>query len=112
MRSCLLLTALMVLASPVKADDTLLLNRAGIVGALAAADCNVRNGEITEKQARKLMKEYVNENPGLNAAYSWAKTSDKAWEAAQALVPHMTADCNGFTISQDEAGRIIKPYLE
>ena len=79
---------------------------------LMKAKSHLRNGEITEKQARELMKEYVNENPGLNAAYSWAKTSYKAWEAAQALVPHMTADCNGFTISQDEAGRIIKPYLE
>ena len=58
------------------------------------------------------MKEFIGENPELNATYSWALSSDKAWEAVQALAPHMNSQCNDLTISEEEAQRLIKPYLD
>ena len=111
MKALLLLTALMVSALPAKADDTRTLNRAKVVGALMRADCAVRNGDITEEQARERMQGYINENPDLNTAYSWATISDKGMEAVKALVPYLTPDCD-ITLSQYRAGLLMIPYLE
>ena len=111
MRSLLLLTALMVSALPVKADDQELGNRAHVIGALAATECLVRKGDMTEEQAKELMNVYVSKNPELDAAYSWATTSLKAQTALQVLSPYMNAQCDGFSLSEDESERLIGPYL-
>ena len=111
MKTILLLAALVMSSVPVKADDTRLLHRSKVVGALAFAECLVRKGEITEKQAKELMNEYVSENPELNAAYSWSLTSDKVSKAVEALVPQSSSDCGELTISEDEALRLAGPYM-
>lgn len=109
-----IITALVTIAIglPAKADDTRFINRAGMIGAITNVDCHVRKGDITEEQAREIMKEYANKSSELNATYSWALSSDKAWEAVQALAPHMNSECNDLTISEEEAQRLIKPYLD
>ena len=111
MRNLLLLTALMVSAIPLKADDTRLLHRSTVIGAFAAAECLVSKGEIIEEQAKALMNEYGSENPELNAAYLWALPSDKVSKGLQALVPHLNSDCDDHTVSEDEALRLVGPYL-
>jgi len=112
MRNLLLLTALMVSTLPVKADDTRLAYRAGMVSVIAAANCHVGKGDITEEQAREIVKEFVNENPEANPAYLWAKTSDKASEAVQALAPYLDLECDNVTLSDDEYRRLLMPYLK
>ena len=97
---------------PAKADDTQFANRLQMVGVLTSAACVVRNGEMKEEQARELIQGIVNNQPGLNAAYSWATTSDRATEAVQTMVPYMNSECNDLTISEEEAQRLIKTYLE
>ena len=101
----------MVSALPVKADDTQLLHRSTVVGALAATECLVTKGDITEEQAKELMNVYVSKNPELDAAYSWATTSLKAQTALQVLSPYMNAQCDSFSLSEDESERLITPYL-
>ncbi len=96
---------------PAKADDTRTLNRAKVVGELTRADCAVRNGDITEEQARDRLQAYINENPDLNTAYSWATTSEKGMDAVKVLVPYLTSDCD-LTLSQYRAGLLMIPYLE
>ena len=112
MKTILLLAALVMSSVPVKADDTRLFHRSTVVGALAFTECLVRKGEITEKQAKELMNEYVSENPELNAAYSWSLTSDKVSKAVQALVPHMNSECDEINLSEEELNQLIKPYLD
>ena len=112
MRNLLLLTALMVSALPVKADDRELGNRAHVIGALAAAECGVRTELFTRKKADELISTYINENPQLQSAYSWATTSLKAQTALQVLDPYMNAQCDGFSLSEDESERLIGPYLD
>ena len=97
---------------PAKANDTRFSNRLTMVGVLTSAACVVRNGEMTEEQARELIQEIVNANPDLNTAYSWATRSDKATEAVQIMVPYMNSECNDLTISEQEAQRLVKTYLE
>ena len=104
--------ALLLSTSPAKADDTRFSNRLQMVGVLTSADCLVRKGEITEEQAGELIQVVLNKNPQLNDAYSWATTSDKATKAVQTMVPYMNSDCNDITISEEEAQRLMKPYLE
>ena len=112
MKALLLLTALMVSALPAKADDTRFTNRFRMIGAMTYATCRVRKGDITEEQAREISKKYANKYPELNAAYSWALSSDKATEAVQIMVTYMNAQCNDLTISEEEAQRLMKPYLD
>ena len=97
---------------PAKANDTRFSNRLTMVGVLTSAACVVRNGEMTEEQARELIQEIVNANLDLNTAYSWATTSDKAKEAVQIMVPYMNSECNDLTISEQEAQRLVKTCLE
>ena len=112
MKAVLLLTALMVSALPVKADDTRLLNRETVVGALAGVDCQVRNGKMTEEEGKELMNIYLSFNPDLKDAYSWALSSDKASKAVQAVTPYVKSDCKTTTISDDEVQRLLRPYLK
>ena len=95
---------------PAKTDDNPY-NRSVIIGALAALDCFAGKGEITEKQSRELMNKHVSENPQLDAAYSWALSSDKAREALQAMAPHMNSDCE-YTNPDDDIERLIAPCLD
>ena len=111
MRILLLLTALMVPALQVKAEDTQLIKRAQVIGALAGAECGVRTGMFTQEEADDRVQNYIINHPHINTAYSWITTSDKAMEAVQALTSHMDSDCN-ITISQYEAGKLMIPYLE
>ena len=104
--------ALLLSTSPAKADDTRFSNRLQMVGVLTSADCLVRNGWMTEELTRELIQAALNNNPELNAAYSWATTSDKATKAVQTMVPYMNSDCNDITISEEEAQRLMKPYLD
>ena len=97
---------------PVKADDTQFTNRKNAIGLLTGADCLVRNGWMTEEQTRELIQAALNNNPELNAAYSWATTSDKATQAVQIMAPYMNSECNNLTISEEEAQRLMKPYLD
>ena len=110
--SSFLLTALMVSALPVKADDTGFENRLEMIGILTSADCVVKNGAMTEEQASELIQRIVNDNPNLNTAYSWAITSNKATEAVEIMVTYMNSHCNDLTISEEEAARLIRPYLD
>ena len=112
MKTLLLLTALMVSALPVKADDTRLLNRETVVGALAGVDCQVRNGKMTEEEGKELMNIYLSFNPDLKDAYSWALSSDKASKAVQAVTPYVKSDCKTTTISEDEVQQLLRPYLK
>ena len=112
MKALLLLTALMVSALPAKADDTRFRNRLEMLGILTSADCIVKNDALTEEQASELIQEVVNDKPHLNAAYSWALSSDKATEAVETMVIYMNAHCNDLTISEEEAARLIRPYLD
>ena len=112
MKALLLLTALMVSALPVKADETRLPYRAGMVSAIVAANCLVGKGDITEEQAKEIVKGFVNESPVLNAAYSWASTSDQASKAVKALAPYMNLECDGVILSDDEYKRLLLPYLK
>ncbi len=112
MKALLLLTALMVSALPVKADDTGFENRLEMIGILTSADCVVKNGAMTEEQASELIQRIVNDNPNLNTAYSWAITSNKATEAVEIMVTYMNSHCNDLTISEEEAARLIRPYLD
>ena len=95
---------------PVKADDTRLLNRETVVGALAGVDCQVRNGKMTEEEGKELMNIYF--NPDLKDAYSWALSSDKASKAVQAVTPYVKSDCKTTTISDDEVQQLLRPYLK
>ena len=112
MKTLLLLTALMMSSLPVKADDTRLLNRETVVGALAGVDCQVRNGKMTEEEGKELMNIYLSFNPELKDAYSWALSSDKASKAVQAVTPYVKSDCKTTTISDDEVQRLLRPYLK
>tara|TARA_B100001063_G_scaffold202347_1_gene196068 strand:+ start:194 stop:532 length:339 start_codon:yes stop_codon:yes gene_type:complete len=111
MKALLLLTALMVSALPVKADDTRFLNRSTVVGALAGTDCFVRKGKMTEEEAKEVINYMLSVYPELNAAYSWALSSDKASKAVQVILPYLNSDCNKMSLSEDEAQRLIGPYL-
>ena len=104
--------ATIAIGLPAKADDTRFTNRVRMIGAMTYATCRVRKGDITEEQAREISKKYANKYPELNAAYSWALSSDKATEAVQIMVTYMNAQCNDLTISEEEAQRLMKPYLE
>ena len=97
---------------PVKADDTQFTNRLEMIKMLTSADCIVKNDALTEEQASELIQEVVNDKPHLNAAYSWALSSDKATEAVETMVIYMNAHCNDISISEEEAQRLMKPYLE
>ena len=112
MKALLLLTALMVSALPAKADDTQFTNRKNAIGLIIGADCLVRNGWMTEERTREMTQEIVNKSPELNAAYSWATTSNKATQAVQTMAPYMNSECDNLTISEEEAQRLLKPYLD
>ena len=81
-----------------------------MIGILTSADCIVKNGAMTEEQASELIQEVVNDKPDLNAAYSWALSSDKATEAVETMVIYMNSHCK-LTISEEEAQRLMKPYF-
>ena len=109
-----IITALVTIAtgSPVKAEDTQLGYRAHVVGAMASAECFVRNKGFTQEQVDDLLKDYINNHPQLKLAYSWATRSPKAKEALQVLRPYMASDCDDINLSDEEAGKLIHPYLE
>ena len=102
----------MVPALPVKADEKRILNRSTVVGALEGVDCQVRNGKMTDEEGKELMNIFKSFNPELKDAYSWALSSDKASKAVQALTPYVKSDCKASTISDDEARRLLRPYLK
>ena len=112
MKTILLLAALVMSSMPAKANDTRFTNRLEIIQMLTSADCIVKNGALTEEQASELIQEVVNDKPDLNAAYSWALSSDKATEAVETMVIYMNSHCNDLTISEEEAARLIRPCLD
>ena len=97
---------------PVKAEDTRIKNRAQVVGALADAECLVKYGKLPKEKVYEMIRFYINDHPQLIAAYSWALVSPKAKTLVKKLLPYQGFDCTGLMLSEQEADRLMLPYLK
>ena len=77
MKTLLLLTALMVSALPVKAENTQPRNRLELIAFLSYAECYVATGMYSKEVVDKNFQSLLNVNPHLKAEYSWISTSPK-----------------------------------
>ena len=112
MKTILLLAALVMSSVPVKAEDTRIKNRAQVVGALADAECLVKYGKLPKEKVYEMIRFYINDHPQLIAAYSWALVSPKAKTLVKKLLPYQGFDCTGLMLSEEEADRLMLPYLK
>ena len=109
-----IITALVSIAVglPVKAVDTRIDTRSQVVRALASAECLVKYGHFTREQVYEMIQLYINDNPQLSAAYSWALVTPTAKALVKELGPYVGFDCRGLIFSEEEADRLMLPYVE
>ena len=95
---------------PLQAQTTQMKNRTEIISSLAAAQCHINAGNITEERANEIMNEIVQERPHLKNAYLWALNSDNARAAVEGMTPTIGAECNS-EITDEVVINVLLPNL-
>ena len=85
----------------VKAEDTVIDNRAELVGFLAAAQCYINNGLMTQEKSDALTRDYLNAKPALKSEFAWVQSSPDAKAAIQAILPYFTSDCKELKTTEE-----------
>ena len=112
MKNLSLLTALMVSALPVKAENTQPRNRLELIAFLSYAECYEATGMYSKEVVDKQFQSLLNANLHLNAEYLRASKSPKVKQVLQELSPHMNSQCDNYTISDDQLREIFSPILK
>ena len=110
------LTIIVALASiactglPLQAQSTQIKNRTSIISTIAAVQCHVNEGIITEENGNEIINDIVQDSPHLKTAYLWAINSQNARAAVEGMASSLGADCNG-DVTEDVVRNVLLPNL-